>query len=147
MRVVFAILGAVLSLAFYSADRTWFSLLLGAVAGLGIAEALLLRQRLNQSEREISALAKLVERLRLQLEEPDRAQTLAQPTGPAAPTRPAPATDSRPAPAATPRPAQSSTPTHPAPAATPRPTQSSTPTHPAPAATPRPTQSSTPTHP
>jgi len=132
MRVVFAILGAVLSLAFYSADRTWFSLLLGAVAGLGIAEALLLRQRLNQSEREISALAKLVERLRLQLEEPDRAQTLAQPTGPAAPTRPAPATDTRPAPAATPRPAQSSTPTHPAPAATPRPAQSSTPSHPAP---------------
>src|SRR5690348_1652235 len=84
MRVVFAILGAVLSLAFYSADRTWFSLLLGAVAGLGIAEALPLRQRLNQSERELSVLAKLVERLRLQLEEPDRAQTLVQPTEPAA---------------------------------------------------------------
>ena len=85
MRVVLAILGAVLGLALFSADRTWFSVLLGAVAGLAIAEGMLLRQRLSETERALGGLAKLVARLRQQLDEPEHAQQQrAQPTGPAA---------------------------------------------------------------
>src|SRR6185312_8566086 len=74
MRVVLAILGAVLGLALFSADRTWFSVLLGAVAGLAIAEGMLLRQRLSETERALGGLAKLVARLRQQLDEPEHAQ-------------------------------------------------------------------------
>src|SRR6185312_14797145 len=101
MRVVLAILGAVLGLALFSADRTWFSVLLGALAGLGIAEGMLLRQRLGQAEKQLGSLAKLVVRLRQQLEEPNRAEP-ARPAGAAPDAAAAKAT----APAASTRPAQ-----------------------------------------
>src|SRR5690348_15197784 len=83
MRVVLAILGAVLGLALYSADRTWFSVLLGAVAGLAIAEGMLLRQRLSQTEGELGRLAKLVARLRQELDEPARVPPAAPAQSPA----------------------------------------------------------------
>jgi uncharacterized membrane protein len=84
MRVVLAILGALLGLAL-SSDRTWFCVLVGTAAGLGAAEAILLRQRLSQAETQLSALGKLVARLRVQLDEPPRSQGASAPSAPPAP--------------------------------------------------------------
>jgi uncharacterized membrane protein len=108
MRIVLAILGAVLGLALFSAHRTWFSVLLGAMAGWGVAEGMLLRHRLSRTEKELSEMARRVMRLRQQLDEPDRvppaaparSATPAIPTPSAAPARPAatPATSATPVP-------------------------------------------------
>jgi uncharacterized membrane protein len=127
MRVVLAILGAVLGLALYSADRTWFSVLLGAVAGLAIAEGMLLRQRLSQTEKELSGLAKLVARLRLQLDEPERVP-------PVPPTTREQPTSAQLAPTATTGPAQAATPAQAAPGPAWTPTPSLTPPPRAPSA-------------
>jgi uncharacterized membrane protein len=60
MRVVFSIIGAVLGLSLASGSHELFGLLIGGLAGFGIAELGALRVKLKELEDELGALRKLV---------------------------------------------------------------------------------------
>ena len=94
MRIALVLVGAILGLALAS-ERTLLGVFVGALGGLVLAEAALLRQRLSDTQNELNALKKLVARLRRDIEE-----SASAPAGEAGATAPAPATT--PAPAATP---------------------------------------------